>query len=406
MNPSPASVTFRPSRHHSGLVTRAALLVAATVLAGFSSLARADWICSAKEREATAKQKEMFELGAAAMRTALQPPPEGWTMSMPNVRSRSGKFCPDFKNDPVAFGSSVNYFVKPTAENLRQYRAAQIASKRELESLRTLPADVQEKVDALDAQSTSARKEAREAERVKDQSRAKLKYSEAQDFSRKSYQVRSDFTTTILAKERAIYEKYEPQMALNRDIVIAVSLEANGAIRRQAGAEGQLIGSNAPTNQATDKIVRIELVIDGRKVAKPEHIAIVKGLIDMARLKAMVGGAMPTREELQVQIASQNEAIALREKQAREFERAAANEERRAEEAAHIAKREAAAAGADIKSPATANYEAEASASAPAGTQTKVEKPAATTTPPTASATDKSKEAKDAVNKLRGLFGR
>ena len=105
------------------------IVVAASGLL-FMPLANADYLCSTKERDYSAAQLALYNRAAAAMRVALLPPPEGWVMSQPNTQSRTGKYCADFKNDPVTFGASVNYIVKPTADQLRRYRAAPTDRRR------------------------------------------------------------------------------------------------------------------------------------------------------------------------------------------------------------------------------------------------------------------------------------
>lgn len=381
------------------------IVAAALTLLMFSPRVQADYQCETKERDWPPAQRELFSRGALAMRTALLSPPEGWVMAAPDTRIPGGKMCADFKNDPATFGASGGYIMKPTADQLRRYRAAQIAQRKEIELLRTLPADVQSKVDALDAENTQLRKEAREAERAQNRELAKTKYAEAQDVSRKSYAVRNEFTTSIQAKEREIYKKYEKELELNRDVFIRVSMEANGRVAASdSGTERLTFGANTKTNQSTDKLVRIVANIERNPRATAEQTAIVRGLIDVAKLRAMVGGKIPSLEESQAAAVVQNDSIAQLNTKAREFERALENEGRREEEAAQIAKRQATEAERAGKSgkpePVTAPPPAAATAS---NAPTSVAPPKPAPTPPP---TDAVKEAKDAVNKLKGLFGR
>ena len=102
-------------------ITRTRQICAALAMVAWSSMAYADYLCETKERDPTPQQKELFARGAAAMRAALLPPPEGWRMQDPATRTPSGKFCPDFKNDPVTFGASVLYIIPPTLEQSIAY---------------------------------------------------------------------------------------------------------------------------------------------------------------------------------------------------------------------------------------------------------------------------------------------
>jgi hypothetical protein len=378
------------------------------------TLSWADWACTKPETEMPAAQKETFARALLAMRAALLVPPEGWTMNQPSVRSAQGKLCVDFKNEALVFGVSTAYVVKPTAEALRRYRAAQVAQRKEIDALRKYPADVQTKLDAFNAENTQLRKEAREAERAKNSELAKAKYAQAQDVSRKSYALTNEYSLLIQPKEREIYKKFEPELALNRDVLISVSLQANDVLRGSTGdTERVVYGSNIRTTQATDKVVRVVATVEARPGATAAQIATVKGLIDAAKLKAIVGGNIPPAEESQALISKQSEAIASLDTKARELERAIEVESRRAEEAEQIAQRQAREAEQASKSdkPTTA-----AATTPPPSTTTAAAanaKPASPPPPPppapaapTSNPADVANQAKDTVNKLRGLFGR
>jgi hypothetical protein len=381
------------------------------------SLCWADYVCSKKETPMPTAQRELFARAVLAMRAALLPPPEGWTMNQPTVRSPNVALCIDFKNAPLVFSASTSYVARPTAEAQRRYHAAQVAQRKEIEALRKYPADVQTKLDAFREERLQLRKEAREAERAKHSELSKAKYAQAEEISRKSDAVANEYSMSIQPKEREIYKKYEPDIALNRSIMISVSLLANDAVQPNAGGSNDLVfGSTAKTNQATDKVVRISASVDARQGATPEQIALVKGLIDAAKLKAIVSGNIPSAEESQALISKQNEVIATLDTKARELERAIEIESRRAEEAEQIAQRQAAEAekAGKTRAPVTAKADTPAEkADAPAASTTvsATPKPATppTSTPPAQPATnpaDTVKDAKEAVNKLRGLFGK
>ena len=391
-------------------------ILAAVALTAFSSAVLADYQCSAKEFDATPAQKELYSRAALAMRTAFLLPPDGWTMTVPNTSVPGGKFCADFKNEPVNFGASVRYALKPTADELRRYRAAGDAQRAESVALKTLPPELQARVDALEAQITAVRKESREADRAKNRELAKVKYDEGTELLRQAYRLRDEHTTKVRPQEMAIYKKYEKDLTLNRDRSTSVSIEANARpMNTDARAERVVIGSaTAKTVQATDKLVRIVVSVDRSTEFPPEHIATLKKLVDVAKLQAMMAGTMPTIDESRAAITLQNEAIAQSTAKAREIEKMVDIEGRRAEEAAHIAKRQA---DAD-KAKAAKSEEPVATKSAKADDSDKPKpdaaksdsaKPAATAEAPkapTPPASDPVKDAKDTVNKLRGLFGR
>jgi hypothetical protein len=396
---------------------RLGLAVFGVFLAVASGIARADWACTKPETDVPAAQKELYTKTVLALRTAFMVPPDGWIMRTPTVSAPGSKFCIDFKNDPVSFGASTSYIFKPTAEALRKYRQAQAAQRAEIDALKVLPPDLQAKIDELENQGKALRAEAREAERAKNRDLAKAKYDEAQDLSRKSYAIRNEYSLKMAPQERAVYEKYRKDMELNRDIHINVSLDANGAPPPKSDANDERVvfgNATAKTNQSTDKLLRITARFERGGNITPEQLETVKKLVDRAKLQAMIAGNIPSVEESKAAIAQQNEAITVGINKAREFERAIENEGRREAEAAQIAKRQAAEAD-KAASATTADKTDKVADKAEKGAQpaaTKTEPPAATAaaqkpaTPPTTSPSDAVKDAKDTVNKLRGLLGR
>jgi hypothetical protein len=383
-----------------------------------SGAAFADWACTKKETDATPAQQELFAKAAWAMRTAFLQPPEGWVMRSPDIRTPGSKFCVDFKNNPVSFGASTLYIIKPTADALRQYRRAQAAQRAEIDALKVLPPDVQSKVDALDEQAKALRTEGRAAERAKNRELAKAKYDEVQNLSRQAYTIRNDYAIKMAPRERAIYKKYEPDMELNRDLTISVSLEANAAPAVSDTLAERVVFGNATakTNQLTDKLVRISASFERNSKFSAEQYDKVKSLIDRNKLQAMIAGNIPSVEESKAAFAQQDEAITVATNKARELERSTEYDIRREDEAAQIAKRKAAEAEKAGKTPAPVTAKADTpmlkpEAPAASATASATPKPATppTSTPPAQPATnpaDTVKDAKEAVNKLRGLFGK
>jgi len=374
-----------------------------------SGAAFADWACTKKETDATPAQQELFAKAAWAMRTAFLQPPEGWVMRSPDIRTPGSKFCVDFKNNPVSFGASTLYIIKPTADALRQYRRAQAAQRAEIDALKVLPPDVQSKVDALDEQAKALRTEGRAAERAKNRELAKAKYDEVQNLSRQAYTIRNDYAIKMAPRERAIYKKYEPDMELNRDLTISVSLEANAAPAVSDTLAERVVFGNATakTNQLTDKLVRISASFERNPKFSAEQYDKVKSLIDRNKLQAMIAGNIPSVEESKAAFALQNEAINVATNKALELEQKVEYDVRREEEAAQIAKRQATETG-KVGMPSAPGV-ARPDAAAPAAVA--VSKPAVPpaspgTTPPAANPADTVKDAKEAVNKLRGLFGK
>ena len=120
-------------------MTRTRELVAGLMFFLIPSLCWADYVCSKKETPMPTAQRELFARAVLAMRAALLPPPEGWTMNQPTVRSPNVALCIDFKNAPLVFSASTSYVARPTAEAQRRYHAAQVAQRKEIEALRKYP---------------------------------------------------------------------------------------------------------------------------------------------------------------------------------------------------------------------------------------------------------------------------
>ncbi len=381
-----------------------------------STSALADYECSKKETDASPAQRELFVKAAAAMRAAFLPPPEGWTMRSPDLRTPGTKFCVDFKNDPVTFGSSASYVIKPTVEALRKYRESQKAERAEIDALKVLPPDLQAKIDELENQGKTLRAEAREAERAKNRDLAKAKYDEVQDLNRKVYAIRSDYSIKMAPQERAIYKKYEKDRELNRDVSANVSITANAApASTDANAERVVFGNaTAKTNQATDKIVRISVNFEKSDKLTPAQFDTLKKLVDRTKLQAIMAGNIPSIEESKAANVALNEAIATADKKARETENMV---EKEARDSAQAAKKQAAdeekaktaASAPKVEPPATPATKTESpAATTTAATASKPATPpaAAPATPAPSNPADAVKDAKDTVNKLRGLFGR
>ncbi len=399
-------------------ITRTRQACAALAMMAWSAVAYADYLCETKERDPTPQQKEIFARGAAALHAAFLPPPEGWGMQKPTQRYLSGKFCPDFKNEPVTISASVLYTIPPTLEQKRLKRAADVAMRRELDELRTLPPDLQAQVAALEADNTNLNKDARAAEREKNGDLAKTKFEQARDASRKAYKIRDDHSVANRVKDRAVYAKYDNALKQDRTLVFDVALEANGKAEvSDAGAERIVFGpANVKTTQATDKIVRVVARFRRNADLTAENLAVLRKLIDRTKLEALVAGKLPSMEESNALMAKQNDAITQITAKAREQDKLAEDERYKEEAAARAAKAGVTTAPAAAATPAPTTTPAPSSpAAAPAApTKPAPVASAGNTTAPTPPAkppesppaTDPVKEVKDTVNKLKGLFGR
>ena len=70
---------------------------------------------------------QTVERGALALRAALLPPPEGWTLSKPTHSRAPKSVCPDFKNSAQTIDADAYYSMRPSLENLRRAQVARDA---------------------------------------------------------------------------------------------------------------------------------------------------------------------------------------------------------------------------------------------------------------------------------------
>ena len=370
-------------------------LLAALALAVLSPLAYADYDCRGRERKLTDAEKDVYT------RAALSPPPAGWLMSTPASRTPSGTLCADFKNDPITFGASVTYVRRPTFEDRRTAEQTSVAIKKELDALRALPPDLQSKIDALNADTSALRKEAREAERAGNRDLAKSKYAASEDIGKQIRKLRDDHATAVRPQEMQMIKKYETVEKLKRGFSYSVSLVGNDVIRaNESGVERIQFGTNEKTNQSTQRVVRVTATFRHDSNGTSEQAQIVKGLIDKSKLQALVSGTLPPLEESQSVITKQDETIAALRAQDSGLDKTAWEERN--------------GGTSSVSQSTTPTATQKTSPTTPSATETphsSSPSEVALATPPAAAkpendAANQTKEVVNTVNKLRGLFGK
>lgn len=376
-------------------------LLAALALAVISPLSYADYDCRGRERKLTDAEKDVYARAVAAMRAALLPPPAGWVMSSPSAIKPSATLCADFKNEPVTFGASATYTRTPMFEDRRAAEQTSVAIKQELDALRALPPDLQAKVDALNADASALRKEAREAERAGNRDLAKSKYAAGDELGKQARKMRDDHAASIRLQDTQIVKKYDVVSKLKRDFSYSVALVGNDVIRAsENNVERIQFGSNEKTNQSTQRVIRIVATFRHDPNGTPEQAQIVKGLIDKNKIQALVSGTLPSLEESQSVIARQEEAIAALKAQDSELGKTAWAERNGGPSPTNTGTTPK-TAQATSTAPATAR---ESPASLPTSEAASATPP--TTTKPANEASNQAKEVANTVNKLRGLFGK
>ncbi len=387
--------------------------------------ARADYLCSTKERPLTDKQKETFAQALLSMRAALSAPPEGWTMGELNISNPPKSLCNDFKNSAIGFGVTVRYTIDAVLEDRRKHREVMTEQSRERRALEKLPENKQAEYDRLNDSANVLRREAREARQASrgtpNLELAAAKDKEREAISQKMGKIKDDYRESISTQQTAIYNKYRPMDALAINYQYEVTLRVNdGAPGGLERAEQTFVGSNVKTNQATDRVVKIAIRIERSNsggVNTPvqlAHVDIVKGLIDRATLEAMTKGNMTATDEANQLIAKHAALAVIRKKESDTRVRQFSDESSRLEKEAYNAEYKANQAKKAAAQPATSEAAPVAQKAASSSTQA-TPAPAAPASTPTATPahaakpanpTDSVNQAKDVANKLKGLFGR
>jgi hypothetical protein len=299
-------------------------LAGVIAIAAFSSLAHADYDCTGREVMATAAQKDMYKRATLALRAALLPPPEGWVMRVHQLYEPSERLCLDFKNEPKAFGASATYTLRPSVKDLRAVNESYAEINNDSKGLSSLPPNLQAQVDVIQAALVKIGKEMEDARRQGNQPLVKSKMEALYSNNDKMDKIYKDFAASVSERTEAVKKKQDAATKLEQGLSFTISLTANGAIRASEGnVERIQFGSNAKTNQSTDRVVRVTASIEREPGSAPQQMQAVKRYIDEKKLQALVAGTLPSLQESQAAIAQQDQAIALLEKQDGDRRRAA-----------------------------------------------------------------------------------
>ena len=389
-------ITTSFTGHRVFAVGMASASIAAFITLGVSTPAFADYECSVKERKATDAEIDTAKRTVAALQASLLPPPAGWTMTKPSGSFIEKSYCSDFKNNPITFGASATYAVLASAEAQRATRVELKRLNAEIKELEKLPPEMKAKTDQLDEANRVLVRESMAAQRAKDAALSKSKYAEAEVVSRESSEIKNKYSRSIDIPRNDLNKKRVTLESSMRPKQYAVSLTANAKVTKPA-KNVLSFGSAAKTDQSTKNIVRVIAVFPDH--ADDATLEKLKALVDRSRLQSLAGNQVPTMEASSELIAKQAEAIKTLETSAQEFEKQIRDE---------IRKEESGVSASAAAKPAAATPATEAAKSEPATAQTAEPTKTAAQIPTQipAKPQDPTQPAKDAVNKLKGLFGK
>ena len=338
----------------------------ATLALGWPLLAAAD--CVDGVRNPRPAEQEFHGRAIAALVAALPPAPLGAKLTgtqhdfkrLPAI----GALCKEQKEGDFALEVSRSYVVAYSEDEFKRRRAERTAINDQLYALTLLPPDQKAQRDALEQKASAGYTATDAARKAGDQAGAKARETEAHGLSQQARDL-----------QKKHEEATKPQADALRKRLEGIDIEGQKAAVRLAMNVTRLPGANptiplaaygtaSPGKSAGLKVYNVVWSVSGTDTPLRQALAAV---IDGARLQALVGKPLPAESE--------SEALAMKA---------------------------AAAVPATLMtapSPAPGSAPAAAAPTPPAPT-------AATAPAAPEPATEPVKKAVDAVNVLRGLFGR
>lgn len=388
------------------------LFIITLLLAGYAPLARADWDCGKRERALTPAEVEFGERAIGAMLASFNAPPAGWAMRYDTWSRVPKQFCTDFKDSPTTYGVTVRATLSQPVDVQRTARIEANGIDAEVRALSKLPVETQAKADELRSKAGAARAEGRQAERAGNKDLAKTKMDEYNAFWREIEAMERAHAQSVQAQRLALMDRSSKLRRTADPKYFSVRLNVNADVM-PANRTTIVYGGNAKANQTTAKVLRVTMRVEGDP--DDAQLAVLKAMVDSNKLKAMLT-SLPSKEESKA-IFDTNVA-AFKESEAR-----VEADQRQASKEADAALRQASApasstpatpaqpatpaAASTTNSTSTASTSTATAANAPAPPAAPATAPPANTPPPAGkSAAEAAKQANDAVNKLRGLFGR
>lgn len=386
----------------------ALLMVAGLLLFGVAPSAHADWDCGKRERAPTPAEAEFGERAVGAMLAAFNPPPAGWAMRYDTWSRVPKTICTDFKDSPINYGVNVRATLSPPIELQRTARIEARTLDAEARALAKLPPESQAKADELRSKASAARAESRQAERAGNKELAKTKLDEYNAFWRDIEAIDRAHMQSVQAQRSALFDRATKLRRSADPKYFSIRLNVNADVM-PANRTTLVFGGNAKANQSTAKVLRVTMRIEGDP--DDAQLSVLKSMVDTNKLKAMLTSLPPVAES---RTTIEANAAAYKESEAR-----VEADQRQASKDAEAATQQASAPATTAPPAAAATPSSAATApntpAAPATTQS------AASTPPPAPASapaanppapagkspaEAAKQATDAVNKLRGLFGR
>jgi hypothetical protein len=301
-----------------------------------------------------------------------------------------GVLCKEDRQREGNFDLQVRrtYFLKQSAAEYERLLAEHTALRNQVEALEQLPPETVAERERLNAKRDQAYSASMKAGNAGDKAAEKSLYAESSALNKQSEALRDRHLESVKPRIEPLRKRQQEIVVLNQGQEVRVGLAMN-VIRLPAsgtGSEGGSHGDASPSRSAGLKVNNVVWGVSGSTGALRQALA---GAIDQGRLQSLVGKPLPPRAE--------SAALAAR-----------------VVPAALPAATLLAAPGAVVAAGATAVPQPAGQAAAPTAPPARPATEAAVPAPgaPAASSAqaegkaDRSKQAGELVNKLRGLFGR
>ncbi len=262
-------------------------LVAGLAILSFASAAQAD----CQMRAATAAEKQFGDRLRAALLAAMPAAPANmWLPAAP--RAVVGTLCNDTPVGDMQARVDARYHYRMSPAEADRLTRESSELEAQMNALKTLPPDLKLEYDATDAQAQQAFREAREAEKAGNKVLATQKYNESSALGAQRDAVRKRHLDAIKPQFDTVEAKWR---TLPLEVgEFDVALKANGYDTKPSANELDLMIGKLPSPQGGKgfKVYGLQAVVSGTANNAEQRRALISGF-DRARLQALIDGPPP-----------------------------------------------------------------------------------------------------------------
>lgn len=240
-------------------------------------------------RSATPKERDHIARLQASLLAALPAAPEHMALTAA-PRAHVSDLCQDTAEGEVRASVHATYrYALPQAEAERVARErAQLEAQ--IKSLQTLPPPLKQEFDALEAQRQEAFRDARRAEKAGDKALASQKYKEASAFEERGRAVRQRHLDAVKPQLDELEARRLGLPPATGDL--HVRLEANGWGSAARSHEAEFRLGALPPPKGGFKVHGLQAIVAGPRGADAQRNALIAAF-DRARLQALIDQPLP-----------------------------------------------------------------------------------------------------------------